>query len=97
MWARERGSDTLLQLCLHSWLPVLGKQGGANSVHLAPQNKSATQKADRPEKHASLGSLWGMLVTLGLRRMEPGGQGSMASLGYTVIHRMKQAKSPKGN
>lgn len=38
-----------------------------------------------------------MLVTLGLRRMEPGEQGSMASLGYTVIHRMKQAKSPKGN
>lgn len=29
VWARERGSDnTLLQMCLHSWLPILGKQGG---------------------------------------------------------------------
>lgn len=26
--ARERGSDTLLQMCLHSWVTILGKQGG---------------------------------------------------------------------
>lgn len=52
-WGKEEVT-TFLQMCLHSWLPVVGKQGGANSVHLVPPNKSATQKADRPQKHASL-------------------------------------------
>lgn len=33
--------------------------------------------------------LGGTLVILGLRRRKPGGQGSKASLGYTVIHRIK--------
>lgn len=38
-----------------------------------------------------------MLVTLGLRRQKHEEQGFKASLGYTMIHKTKQVRSPKQN